>query len=434
MRPHVERALRVFAARRAGHGAVRVFRRVESAVRSRELLRHVVENIPRQPSVTFVAARLLHLQRVDRDLCLVVEHFFEVRHKPRRIDRVTVKPAAHVVVNPALRHLPQRVPRHLHRRAAQLRLQALLRRAPEEKREIARARKLRRPAKPAVLRIERVIKILESPFKRRPRRFREIHRRGPAALRPGSFALRPQDAQHPLALRHEFLPLLAPAFRDRTQQRRKTHPPRTVLRREIRAAVKRLQLRRQPRRERPAAVPGERLHVGHVNLVHIRPLLAVHLDGDEVFVEQRRHRRILKRLVRHHVAPVTRRVADAQKNRLRLRPRPAKRRFAPRQPIHRILRMLQQVGRLFTDERVGHNLGETSKPAKHTKTKKEPRLRRSLSRAKWISQSTRSGRYLPSTQLKINGTTIVASLSTMNFGVEPASLPHVIFSFGTAPE
>lgn len=40
----------------------------------------------------------------------------------------------------------------------------------------------------------------------------------------------------------------------------------------------------------------------------------------------------------------------------------------------------------------------------------------------------------PNTQLKISGATIVASLSTMNFGVEPASLPHVIFSFGTAPE
>lgn len=42
--------------------------------------------------------------------------------------------------------------------------------------------------------------------------------------------------------------------------------------------------------------------------------------------------------------------------------------------------------------------------------------------------------YWPSTQAKISGATIVASLSTMNFGVLPASLPQVIFSFGTAPE
>ncbi len=42
--------------------------------------------------------------------------------------------------------------------------------------------------------------------------------------------------------------------------------------------------------------------------------------------------------------------------------------------------------------------------------------------------------HCPSTQLKISGTTMVASLSTMNFGVFAPSLPQVIFSFGTAPE
>lgn len=42
--------------------------------------------------------------------------------------------------------------------------------------------------------------------------------------------------------------------------------------------------------------------------------------------------------------------------------------------------------------------------------------------------------YCPRTQAKIKGAQIVASLSTTNFGVEAASLPQVIFSFGTAPE
>ena len=35
---------------------------------------------------------------------------------------------------------------------------------------------------------------------------------------------------------------------------------------------------------------------------------------------------------------------------------------------------------------------------------------------------------------KINGATIVASDSTINFGVSIPNLPQVIFSFGTAPE
>lgn len=42
--------------------------------------------------------------------------------------------------------------------------------------------------------------------------------------------------------------------------------------------------------------------------------------------------------------------------------------------------------------------------------------------------------YCPSIHAKINGATIVASLSTINFGVFMSSLPQVIFSFGTAPE
>ncbi len=39
-----------------------------------------------------------------------------------------------------------------------------------------------------------------------------------------------------------------------------------------------------------------------------------------------------------------------------------------------------------------------------------------------------------SSQAKISGATMVASLSTINFGVSMASFPQVIFSLGTAPE
>ena len=52
--------------------------------------------------------------------------------------------------------------------------------------------------------------------------------------------------------------------------------------------------------------------------------------------------------------------------------------------------------------------------------------------AKW--RRAARGHHSPSTHAKINGAQIVASLSMMNFGVVAASLPQVIFSFGTAPE
>jgi hypothetical protein len=42
--------------------------------------------------------------------------------------------------------------------------------------------------------------------------------------------------------------------------------------------------------------------------------------------------------------------------------------------------------------------------------------------------------YHPKIYANINGATIDASLSTMNFGVVASSFPQVIFSFGTAPE
>jgi predicted transposase YbfD/YdcC len=42
--------------------------------------------------------------------------------------------------------------------------------------------------------------------------------------------------------------------------------------------------------------------------------------------------------------------------------------------------------------------------------------------------------YCPNIHAKINGTTIVASLSTINLGVFISNFPQVIFSLGTAPE
>ena len=42
--------------------------------------------------------------------------------------------------------------------------------------------------------------------------------------------------------------------------------------------------------------------------------------------------------------------------------------------------------------------------------------------------------YQPKIYAKINGATMVASDSTMNFGVVISNLPQVIFSLGTAPE
>ena len=49
-------------------------------------------------------------------------------------------------------------------------------------------------------------------------------------------------------------------------------------------------------------------------------------------------------------------------------------------------------------------------------------------------QASRGSGYQPKTLANTNGATMVASDSIMNFGVSTLSLPHVIFSLGTAPE
>ncbi len=150
---------------------IRILRRIKSSVRSGQIALHIVKNPARQPRIDFVSGRLLRLQIVERDLRLIVEHLFKMRHKPPLIDRVAMKPATHMIVQSALRHLLQRVRGQLHRHGAQLGRHALQGCAAEEQIDHRRARKFRRPAKPAPRCIMRLMAILEAFFKRLACRF-----------------------------------------------------------------------------------------------------------------------------------------------------------------------------------------------------------------------------------------------------------------------
>ena len=91
-----------------------------------------------------------------------------------------------------------------------------------------------------------------------------------------------------------------------------------------------------------------------VELVEIRPLLAIDLDVDEVLVHQGGDRGILEALVRHHVAPVAGRIADRQKDRLVVGARRGERGRVPRLPVDRIGAVLQQIGAGRFGEAVAH--------------------------------------------------------------------------------
>ena len=138
-------------------------------------------------------------------------------------------------------------------------------------------------------------------------------------------------------------------------------------RRPVRAAEERLPLGRQEHRQRPAALAGHHLHRFHVDLVQVGTLLAVHLDPDEVLVQQPGDLRVLEALVGHHVAPVAGRVADRQEDRLLLGLGGLQRLRTPRVPVHGVLGVLEQIGTIGLGESIGHlrlpSLDCTGEPA-----------------------------------------------------------------------
>jgi hypothetical protein len=122
----------------------------------------------------------------------------------------------------------------------------------------------------------------------------------------------------------------------------------------IRAAEKGLAvLGREKHGERPtAAAVSDQLLRDLVNSVEIRPFLPVDFDVDELSIHQRGDRGIFERLVCHDVAPVAGRVAHRQEDGLVFALGGGQRGFAPGIPIHRIVRVLQQIGAGFLVEAI----------------------------------------------------------------------------------
>ncbi len=173
---------------------------------------------------------------------------------------------------------------------------------PHEKFQHGRTGKLGRAAESAPLLVEGLPKEGETMLQRGGIEF--------CLARAGTSGELLQHIDRVRALAQRPIPILPPDPGQRSQDRRETRPSPAILRRKIRAAVERREIRRQPRTQRPTAAAGRRLDKCHVDAVDIRPLLAVHLDADVVLVEQRRDVMVLERLVRHDMAPVARRITN----------------------------------------------------------------------------------------------------------------------------
>ena len=209
-----------------------------------------------------------------------------------------------------------------------------------------RPRKFRRAAKSAIDFVVAGPKLLEAELQRR------VIQRPARRTVPADGRVLPDRFRDLAGLRHHGVVVRFPDIVHALEQLLESGPPIPRVRRKIRAAVKWLEVGREPHAHRPAARARRGLHRGHVDPVDIRALFAVDLDADEILVHHRRHVVVLERLAFHHVAPMAGRVADGQEDRLVLLARLGERLLAPRIPVHGIVRVLQQIRTRLVDETV----------------------------------------------------------------------------------
>jgi hypothetical protein len=109
------------------------------------------------------------------------------------------------------------------------------------------------------------------------------------------------------------------------------------------AAPDRLAGGRQKHGQRPAAMFPKMMQRRHVDLIDVGPLLAIDFDVDEQLVHHARGSVILKTLMRHDVAPMTRRIADREQDRPTAAFGLRERVGAPGPPVNRVVLVLQQI-------------------------------------------------------------------------------------------
>ena len=269
---------------------------------------------------------------------VVVEHLLEVGHRPLPVGGVTAETAADVVVDAAAGDLGERG--HGHVEGAPLgRAVALgVRPMAQQARDGAGHRKLRGAAEPALHRIERGGQLLNG-----------LVQQG-AVFKPLGFhrgrRQAGQGARQPLALGVQFATLLLEGFGHVQQEVGKAGQVEAGRAREVGAAKEGQQrLWVEEHRERPAAsLPRQYVEGGLVDLVDVWPFFAVHLHVHEQAVHHRRGGVVLEGFVCHDMAPMAGGVAHREQDGLVLGARQREGHFTPRMPIHRILRMLQEIG------------------------------------------------------------------------------------------
>ena len=328
-RPHIELAFLAFGVGVEGSR--------ERAVRRRHLAGEPADGFVGALAIEIVAGAQMREREQLEKLGVVVEHLLEMRHQPALVDRVAREAAAEMVVDAALAHMGEGELDELE----EARLVAPLPGAPQ-KLEHRALRKFRRAAEPT-------IDVIEGATDR--------GRGGVELVRAdhhlaGGPRLRGERLHQRIAIVRDALRLVAEEPRDLLHDVDEPRPAVARDLRKIRAAPHRLAVGREKHGERPAALLAERMKCRHVDLIDVRPLLAIDLDVDEEVVHHRRDRRVLEAFMRHHVAPVARGVADREQDRLVARLRGGERLRSPRPPLDGIMAVLQEIGARLVGEAI----------------------------------------------------------------------------------
>src|SRR6516162_1607392 len=146
--------------------------------------------------------------------------------------------------------------------------------------------------------------------------------------------------------------LSVPRVLDARYQGEHPQTPEAVLLGNIGAGEERFLIGRHDDSERPPAATGKHLANVHVDAVNVRPLLAVHLNGDERLIHQAGDFEVLEGFALHNVAPVAGGVANRKKNRLLLLPGLVESLGSPGIPIHRVVGMLEKIRTLLVNETI----------------------------------------------------------------------------------
>src|SRR5205085_468030 len=91
--------------RRYRNRAVRILSRIESALRRSHIALDIIKNVARGCCEFRLACDLKRVEISARQLRLVVKHFLEMLHVPVRVDRISMKSTADVIVHSTSRLL-----------------------------------------------------------------------------------------------------------------------------------------------------------------------------------------------------------------------------------------------------------------------------------------------------------------------------------------